>query len=84
MGTSSLEVALPPEQCCTFRGSLAKLDTRTGQILWRTYTLPDNGGKLGSYSGAAIWGSSPAIDVPRNLVYVGTGNLYTAPAEVPL
>ncbi|MCD7464396.1 hypothetical protein HAX54_052657 [Datura stramonium] len=47
-----------------------------------TYTLPDNGGRLGGYSGAAIWGSSPAIDVARGFVYVGTGNLYQAPPEV--
>ncbi|CAK7343510.1 unnamed protein product [Dovyalis caffra] len=82
VGVSSLEEALPADQCCTFRGSLAKLDVRTGAIIWRTYTLPDNKGKLGGYSGAAIWGSSPAIDVTRRLVYVATGNLYTAPPEV--
>ncbi|KAH7866564.1 hypothetical protein Vadar_022017 [Vaccinium darrowii] len=34
------------------------------------------------YSGAAIWGSSPSIDITRNLVYIGTGNLYNAPPEV--
>ncbi|EOY02026.1 Uncharacterized protein TCM_011786 [Theobroma cacao] len=44
--------------------------------------LPDNGGRPGGYAGAAVWGSSPAIDVNRRLVYVATGNLYTAPAEV--
>lgn len=44
--------------------------------------LPDNGGSLGGYSGAAIWGSSPAIDISRRQVYVATGNLYTAPPEV--
>ncbi|CAK7343506.1 unnamed protein product [Dovyalis caffra] len=82
VGVSSLEVGLPANQCCTFRGSMAKLDVRTGAILWQTYTLPDNKGKLGGYAGAAIWGSSPAIDVTRRLVYVGTGNLYTAPLEV--
>lgn len=82
MGVSSLEEALPAEQCCTFRGSLVKLSVRTGKVLWQTYMLPDNGGKLGGYSGAAIWGSSPAIDVFRKHVYVATGNLYTAPPEV--
>ncbi|RVW82346.1 Polyvinylalcohol dehydrogenase [Vitis vinifera] len=82
VGVSSLEVTLPAEQCCTFRGSMAKLDIQTGAVLWRTYTIPDNAGKLGGYSGAAIWGSSPAIDTKRNLVYIGTGNLYNAPAEV--
>ncbi|KAA8533005.1 hypothetical protein F0562_032878 [Nyssa sinensis] len=82
VGVSSLEETLPAEQCCTFRGTMAKLDLTTGAIYWQTYTLPDNGGKLGGYSGAAIWGSSPAIDTNRKLVYVATGNLYTAPAEV--
>ena len=28
----------------TFRGAIVALDARTGQILWRTYSLPDNGG----------------------------------------
>ncbi|KAK4402945.1 hypothetical protein Sango_1035200 [Sesamum angolense] len=72
VGVSSLEELLPAGQCCTFRGSLVKLDVRTGKILWYTYTLPDNGGKLGGYFGAAIWGSSPSIDPIRGRVYVGT------------
>ncbi|XP_022850628.1 uncharacterized protein LOC111372513 [Olea europaea var. sylvestris] len=82
VGVSSLEELLPAGQCCTFRGSLVKLDIRNGNILWQTYTLPDNGGILGGYSGAAIWGSSPSIDIARGLVYVGTGNLYLAPPAV--
>lgn len=59
-----------------------KLDTRTGAIQWQTYTVPDNAGRLGGYSGGAIWGSSPAVDISRRIVYVATGNLYTAPPEV--
>ncbi|CAI9092695.1 OLC1v1028012C1 [Oldenlandia corymbosa var. corymbosa] len=82
VGVASLENTRPSSPCCTFRGSLVKLDARTGTILWQTYTIPDNGGQLGGYSGASIWGSSPAIDVLRQLVYVGTGQLYNAPAEV--
>ncbi|KAL8090456.1 hypothetical protein AgCh_039785 [Apium graveolens] len=82
VGVSSLEEGLPAQLCCTFRGSLVKLDVRTGVILWQTYTLPDNGGRLGGYSGAAIWGSSPSIDVVRGFVFAATGNLYTAPLEV--
>ncbi|KAE8701562.1 hypothetical protein F3Y22_tig00110546pilonHSYRG00079 [Hibiscus syriacus] len=74
VGVSSLEEGLPPEQCCTFRGSVVKLAIRTGAILWQTYMLPDNGGRLGGYAGAAVWGSSPAIDTSRRLVYVATGN----------
>lgn len=82
VGTSSLEEGLSIAECCTFRGSMVRLDLRTGKISWQTFMLPDNNGKLGEYSGAAIWGSSPAIDVNRKLVYIATGNLYTAPPDV--
>ena len=82
VGVSSLEVELPPEQCCTFRGSLAKLDIGTGDVTWRTYMIPDNGGRPGGYSGAALWGSSPALDAKRGLLYIATGNLYSAPSAV--
>ncbi|XLR62871.1 uncharacterized protein [Arachis hypogaea] len=82
VGTSSLEEGLSPEQCCTFRGSFSKLDIHTGAILWQTYMLPDNHGKLGEYAGAAVWGSSPSIDEARNHVYIATGNLYSAPLRV--
>ncbi|KAL5722671.1 hypothetical protein ACHQM5_006162 [Ranunculus cassubicifolius] len=82
VGVSSSEESLPPEQCCTFRGSMAKLDVCTGAVKWQTYTLPDNFGQRGEYSGGAIWGSSPAIDRKRNLVYVATGNLYSAPKHI--
>ncbi|KAK3022892.1 hypothetical protein RJ639_046436, partial [Escallonia herrerae] len=34
------------------------------------------------YAGAAIWGSSPAIDIAGGLVYSATGQLYPAPPEV--
>lgn len=44
--------------------------------------LPDNNNQTGLYAGAAIWGSSPAIDVVRNLVYVATGNTYSVPPAV--
>ena len=59
-----------------------KLDIKTGAILWQTFVLPDNQGKKGEYAGGAIWGSSPSIDVQRKLVYVATGNLYSAPKNI--
>ncbi|GAB4830265.1 hypothetical protein Ancab_019905 [Ancistrocladus abbreviatus] len=83
IGTSSWEeVTASPSTCCTFRGSFTKLDARTGAILWKTFTIPDNHGKLGGYAGAAVWGSSPSIDESRNLVYIATGNLYSVPSKV--
>ena len=66
--------------CCTFRGSLVALNAQTGAKLWQVYTVPDNQGVVGGYSGGAIWGATPAIDVARNSVYVGTGNNYSVPS----
>ncbi|XP_051119660.1 uncharacterized protein LOC127243604 [Andrographis paniculata] len=82
IGVSSLEETYSIEDCCTFRGSFAKLDTHTGTIYWQTYMLPDNNGERGRYAGAALWGSSPSIDARRNHVYIATGNLYSVPEDV--
>jgi polyvinyl alcohol dehydrogenase (cytochrome) len=70
----------PAYPCCTFRGSVLALSAATGAVLWKTYTVPPNGGKPGGYSGGAVWGSTPAIDPATNSVYVGTGNNYRVPA----
>ncbi len=81
VGVSSLEepAARLGNTCCTFRGSVVALDVATGRILWKRYTQPENGGVKGGYAGAAVWGSSPAIDAQRGVVYVATGNNYTYP-----
>jgi polyvinyl alcohol dehydrogenase (cytochrome) len=71
----------PGYNCCTFRGSVVALNAATGVKLWQTFDMPSNGGTPGGYSGGAIW-STPAIDLARNQLYVGTGNNYTVPASV--
>jgi len=87
---SSWEVmwaANPFYSCCTFRGSVLAVSAATGEILWRTYTidrepevvierflLPDHIGP----SGAPVW-SQPTLDLDRGLLYVGTGENYSAP-----
>ncbi|KAK4211508.1 quinon protein alcohol dehydrogenase-like superfamily [Rhypophila decipiens] len=51
-------------------------------ILWTRKTLPEDDqrpGSPGRWSGAAIWGSQPAIDTSRNSVYYATGNVYSVP-----
>ncbi|KAL2499975.1 Polyvinylalcohol dehydrogenase [Abeliophyllum distichum] len=63
-------------------GSFAKIDACTGVVLWKTFMLPDNHNKTGEYAGAALWGSSPPIDVQRNLIYIATANLYSAPRHI--
>jgi polyvinyl alcohol dehydrogenase (cytochrome) len=80
VGVSSREEgiasAIPNYKCCTFRGSFAKLDLKTGKIVWKTFTIPDNHGRPDLYSGNAVWGSAPAIDPKKKLVYIATGNNY--------
>jgi len=66
---------------CYFRGSESAVDLATGEINWKTYTISDQQSAAG-YSGAAVWGSSPAIDVNRQSVYVTTGNNYGTPPLV--
>jgi len=61
---------------------MIKLDIKTGEIKWKTNMLPDNNGKVGLYSGAAIWGSSPSIDPKRKAIYIATGNLYSSPLDI--
>jgi polyvinyl alcohol dehydrogenase (cytochrome) len=84
IGVSSSEETLavdPTYPCCTFRGSIVALDERSGRIIWKTFDMPDNGGQVGGYSGGAIW-QPPAIDPKRGTLFIGTGNNYTAPADV--
>ncbi len=66
---------------CNFRGSENAVSLATGSLLWKTYTITPAQSAAG-YSGAAVWGSSPAIDVKRNSVYITTGNNYGAPQTV--
>lgn len=65
----------------TFRGAIAALNAQTGRILWRSYSLPDNGGVPGGYAGATMF-SPPAVNVPDGLVYGTFGQPYVEPASV--
>jgi polyvinyl alcohol dehydrogenase (cytochrome) len=65
----------------TFRGAIVALNAHTGKILWRTYSLPDNGGVAGGYAGATMF-SPPAVDRRAALVYGTFGQPYNEPASV--
>ncbi|CAB4393947.1 unnamed protein product [Rhizophagus irregularis] len=86
IGVSSAEEGaastVPGYVCCSFRGSFAKLDLKTGKVIWRTFMVPDNYGRPDLYSGNAVWGSAPAIDPIKKLVYIATGNNYEIPENV--
>jgi polyvinyl alcohol dehydrogenase (cytochrome) len=84
IGVSSNEETLatnPAYPCCSFRGSVVALDAKSGAILWKTFDMPDNGGRTNQYSGGAVW-QPPAIDPKRGTLFIGTGNNYTAPKSV--
>ncbi len=91
VSVSSLEVITamnPLYNCCTFRGSVARVDARTGKIAWQTYTTPKSeetgknklGVQMWGPSGAPVW-NTPSIDIKRNALYVGTGENYSTPAS---
>jgi polyvinyl alcohol dehydrogenase (cytochrome) len=68
--------------CCRFRGAIVAISEKTHKILWKTYMVPPNGGKPGGYSGASVWGGTPALDPVNKTVIVTTGNNYLVPASV--
>jgi polyvinyl alcohol dehydrogenase (cytochrome) len=79
VGISSIEEGFatdPQYVCCTFRGSVVSLDLETGELLWRTYMVPEG------YSGGAVWSNTLVVDLKRNSLYVTTGNNYEVPEEV--
>ena len=84
IGVSSSEETLaanPAYPCCSFRGSVVALSVKTGEMLWKTFDMPDNGGRTDQYSGGAVW-QPPAIDPKRGTLFIGTGNNYTVTAAV--
>lgn len=75
--------------CCSFRGSVAALDTRTGGIVWKAFAIeqvptPTRKNSAGTQmygpAGAAVW-SAPTVDAKRNRIYFATGNSYTDTIE---
>ncbi len=73
--------------CCTFRGSVVALRIRDGKRLWKTWMTDEpvergtntRGVKIFGPSGVGVW-SRPTVDAKRKLLYVATGDNYSAPA----
>ena len=78
----------PDHLCCTTHGAVFALDAATGRIIWAAHTMQDakpirdrgDGKMIWGPSGAPIW-NSPSIDEKRGLLYVGTGEATSEPAE---
>ena len=78
----------PAYPCCSFRGSVVALRVSDGAQVWKTYTISDTPHPTGKTStgtirqgpsGAGVW-SAPTIDPKRGMLYVTTGDNYSAPA----
>lgn len=81
--------ANPSYACCTFRGSVVALDVATGRLIWKTYMSAEepkpyrqNAAGAPSYgpAGFAV-GSTPTIDVRRDVLYVTTGGSHGESAQ---
>ncbi|GAB3311171.1 outer membrane protein assembly factor BamB family protein [Haliea atlantica] len=89
---SSLEVtaaADPEYACCTFRGGVAVYDAHSGEHLFTSYTIDEPPTVVGrnaigteriAPSGSPVW-NTPALDPGRKLMFVGTGENYSSPAN---
>lgn len=86
--TEILSAYDPGYKCCSFRGGVAALAAVDGKPLWRWYSTdvpkPAGANRKGipnlAPSGAPVW-STPTIDAKRGLLYVGTGENYSSPAN---
>jgi outer membrane protein assembly factor BamB len=61
------------------RGGLAILDARTGRLVKRVYSIPDDALAQG-YAGGGIW-TAPAVDTDHGYAYAGTSNPYSKKIE---
>jgi polyvinyl alcohol dehydrogenase (cytochrome) len=74
-------------ECCRNRGTVSALDAATGKPLWKAYMLPPptqvgvtaDGRRKWGPAGVGIW-SAPSVDPKRGVLYIGTGDSFTAPA----
>jgi polyvinyl alcohol dehydrogenase (cytochrome) len=87
---SSYEVLVagnPQYPCCNAHGAVIAVDASTGEEIWQFHTtkqaVKTYKNKIGVQqwgpSGASVW-TSPAIDVQRNVLYVGTAENTSTPA----
>ena len=76
-------------ECCTFQGKVVAVAPATGEVIWSHSSIPtppvevavtSAGTRVLAPSGAPVW-NSPAVDYRRNLVYFGTGENYSSPAD---
>jgi polyvinyl alcohol dehydrogenase (cytochrome) len=72
--TAGIQDAVP-DPTNSFRGTIGAYDKTTGREVWRFYATPND---ATAGSGVGIW-STPAVDLGRGLLFVGTGNTSSEP-----
>jgi outer membrane protein assembly factor BamB len=73
---SNEENGVPANYQYTANGAVVLIDPSNGQVLWQTNTIPDAAYAAG-WRGASVW-NIPTYDPESNLLYVTTGNYFTA------
>lgn len=89
---SSLEVTSAADakyECCKFRGAVVAIEAKTGKVIWKAHTITEepapvrttsSGTRVFAPSGAPVW-NAPTIDSRRGVLYVGSGENYSSPAN---
>jgi polyvinyl alcohol dehydrogenase (cytochrome) len=65
-----------------FQGAMVFVDTDTGRVVRKTWTIHPPNRPRDRYAGGTIW-STPAIDRKRRVAFVGTSNPFQPRAEHP-
>jgi outer membrane protein assembly factor BamB len=93
LGLDPFSVPLPTGKSgIMYRNAVVALDEVSGEILWKTYVMPEQDyrtqtdivadGGIDMWNGASSWGGGNfPIDTKRNLIFVSTGEAYTSPLE---
>jgi polyvinyl alcohol dehydrogenase (cytochrome) len=86
-GESHIRAMDPKWECCRGRGAVYAVDSATGEIRWRTYTVPEPQPTTKSEHGTQRWGPSgasvwlvPVIDPKLGRLYAPTGQNASLPA----
>lgn len=82
---TNLQKTIPSYPCCSFAANFAAFAfDRTScefTVIWNETMIKGPVG-VGQWSGAAVWGSQPSIDVVRDQIFIATGNVYNIPKSV--
>ena len=93
LGLDAMGAPLPVSKSgVMYRNSLVALDEQTGEIIWKSYVMPEQeyrapgdivaDGGIDLWNGASSWGGGNfPIDKNRKLIFMSTGEAYSSPLE---